>query len=158
MVSDLTTFAHKGCKIAVAKKVFTDFFDLFALFQRLFAPLSQSAMSKLFRFSESLVKSNGKKWCQIWKLLHVKGVKLPRKKNSFSVNFALVGGFFWYQCYYPHQSWDADPVCRIFKKLFEFNLIGAIISTHWEIQCLTGFVCYPHMLIFFVVSCLHSKS
>ena len=28
MVSDLKTFAHKGCKIAVAKKVFTDFFSI----------------------------------------------------------------------------------------------------------------------------------
>ena len=36
-------------------------------------------MAKLFRFSESLVKGNGKKWSQILKLLLIKGVKLPRK-------------------------------------------------------------------------------
>ena len=34
-------------------------------FNGLFAPSSQSPMFKLFRFSESLGKSNGKKWSQI---------------------------------------------------------------------------------------------
>ena len=35
-------------------------------FKCLFAPTSQSRMSKIFRDSESLGKSNGKKWSQIW--------------------------------------------------------------------------------------------
>ena len=52
-------------------------------FNGLFAPTSQSPMSKLFRFSESFGKSNGKKWSQIWKLLLIKGVKLPRQKKLF---------------------------------------------------------------------------
>ena len=34
-------------------------------FKRLFAPTSQSWMSNIFRDSESLGKSNGKKWSQI---------------------------------------------------------------------------------------------
>ena len=34
-------------------------------FNGLFAPTSQSQMSKLFIFSESLGKSDGKKWSQI---------------------------------------------------------------------------------------------
>ena len=34
-------------------------------FKRLFAPTSRSRMSKTFRDSESLGKSNGKKWSQI---------------------------------------------------------------------------------------------
>ena len=34
-------------------------------FKRLFAPTSQSRMSNIFRDSESLEKSNGKKWSQI---------------------------------------------------------------------------------------------
>ena len=34
-------------------------------FKRLFAPTSRSRMSKIFRDSESLGKSNGKKWSQI---------------------------------------------------------------------------------------------
>ena len=34
-------------------------------FNGLFAPTSQSPMSNIFRYSESLGKSNGKKWSQI---------------------------------------------------------------------------------------------
>ena len=46
-------------------------------FKHLFAPTSQSPMPKLFWDSESLGENNGKKWSQIWKLLFIKGVKLP---------------------------------------------------------------------------------
>ena len=38
-------------------------------FKRLFAPTSQSRMSNIFRDSESLGKSNGKTWPQIWTFL-----------------------------------------------------------------------------------------
>ena len=62
-------------------------------FNGLFAPTSWSPRSKLFRFSESLGKSNGKKWSQILKLLIIKGVKLPHKKNCYWANFALANGF-----------------------------------------------------------------
>ena len=92
MVSDLKTFTKKGCKIAAQKKVC--FWANFALLSRiflvsvfltpfngLFAPTSRSPMSKLFRFLEFLGKSNGKKWSQIWKLLLITGVKLPRRKK-----------------------------------------------------------------------------
>jgi hypothetical protein len=66
MVSDLKIFAHKGCKIAVAKKVFYGFKKKnFVPFKHLFAPTSRSLMSKPFGFSESLGKSIGKKWSQI---------------------------------------------------------------------------------------------
>ena len=70
----------KGVISPRRKKVFTDFFSLhlFTFFKRLSAPTSQSPMSKLYRFGESLGKSNGKKWSQIWNLLLIKGVKLPR--------------------------------------------------------------------------------
>ena len=40
----------------------------------LFVPTSQSPISKHFRYSESLGKSNGKKWSQIVKLLLIKVV------------------------------------------------------------------------------------
>ena len=75
MVSELKTFAHKGCKIATQNKVC--FWANFALLSRIFlvllfltpfngifAPTSQSPMCKLFRFSESLGESKGKKWSQ----------------------------------------------------------------------------------------------
>ena len=57
------------------------------LFNCLFGPTSQSPMSKLFRFSESFKKSNGRKWSQNWQLLRIKGVKLPREKKFFSSDF-----------------------------------------------------------------------
>ena len=57
MVSDLKTFAHKGCKIVAADQ---GFFYLLTPFQRLFARTSQSPMYKLFRFLKSLGESNGK--------------------------------------------------------------------------------------------------
>ena len=38
---------------------------LFTLFNGLFAPTPRSPMSKLYRYSESLAKGNGKKWSQI---------------------------------------------------------------------------------------------
>ena len=60
---------------------------LFTPFKHLFAPTSWSPMSKLFRYSESLGKSNGKMWCQIWKLLFIKIVKSPRQKKFFPNNF-----------------------------------------------------------------------
>ena len=39
--------------------------SVFGLFYGLFAPTSRSQMSTIFRDSESLGKSNGKKWSQI---------------------------------------------------------------------------------------------
>ena len=52
-------------------------------FKRLFAPTSQSWMSNIFRDLESLGKSNGKKWSQIWSCLFGGGLKLPNKKKVF---------------------------------------------------------------------------
>ena len=80
VVSDLKTFAHKGSKIAAANSFFFRFvlLYLFTLFKPLFTPTSWSLMSKLFRFSESLGKINGKKLSQIWKVLLKNGIKSPR--------------------------------------------------------------------------------
>ena len=50
-------------------------------FKRLFAPTSQSWMSNIFRDSESLGKSSGKKWSHIWKILFGNCPKSPRKKK-----------------------------------------------------------------------------
>ena len=59
-------------------------------FKRLFAPTSQSRMSNIFRDSESLGKSIGKKWSQIWTFLFEICLKLPRlKKVSFFCWFRL---------------------------------------------------------------------
>ena len=114
VVSDLKTFAHIGCKIAAVKKVFI----YFILFLHLFAPTSQSPMSILFfSFSESLGKSNGKKWSQIWKLYLIKSVKSPLKKCFFLLQILpYKQDFIWYWCHYPHRSRDAlSPICGIFS-------------------------------------------
>ena len=71
----------KGAKSPLQKKFLRIFFHLFTLFKRLFAPISWSPMSKLFRFSESLQKSKWNKWPQIWKLLLIQGVKLLCKQK-----------------------------------------------------------------------------
>ena len=47
----------------------------------LFAPTSRSRISNIFRDSESLGKSNGKKWSNIWTFLFESCLKLPRKKK-----------------------------------------------------------------------------
>ena len=44
--------------------------------KHLFAPTSRSRMSHTFRYSESLGKSNGKKWSQIWTFLFENCLKL----------------------------------------------------------------------------------
>ena len=58
-------------------------------FNGLFAPTSRSRMSNIFRDSESLGKSNGKKWSHIWTFLFGSGLKSPRKKKFFFCWFCL---------------------------------------------------------------------
>ena len=56
-------------------------------FNGLFAPSSRSRMSNIFRDSESLGKSNGKKWSQIWNFFFENCQKSPRKKKFFFLTF-----------------------------------------------------------------------
>ena len=60
-----------------------------ALVEAYFAPTSRSRMSKNFRDSESLGKSNVKKWSQNWTFLLGSGLKSPRKKKFFFADFVL---------------------------------------------------------------------
>ena len=85
-----------GLKLPRQKKFFflQIFLHLFTPFKRLYAPTFWSPMSKLFRFSESLGKTNWKKWSLIWILLLTKGVKLPRQKRFIFENFCLT--FCWF--------------------------------------------------------------
>ena len=110
---------HVSCVTSRSPMSIKGFFFICSFHLNVFLlPTSQSPMSI---FSESLGKSNKKKWPQIWKLLLMKGKHRRAKKAFFSVNFASLAGFFWYLCYYPHQSRDSlSPVCRIFlDKLVE---------------------------------------
>ena len=64
-------------------------FTFEVLFNGLFAPTSQSRMSNIFRDLESLGKSNGKKWSNIWTFLFGSGIKSQRKKKFFFCRFCL---------------------------------------------------------------------
>ena len=55
----------------------------------LFVPTSWSQMSNILRDSESLGKSYGKKWSNIWIFLFGSGLKSPREKKFFFADFAL---------------------------------------------------------------------
>ena len=83
-------------------------------------------MSNIFRDSESLGKSNGKKWCNIWTVLFWSGLKLPRKKKVFFLLILPWSTLLWHRCYYPHRSRNAlSPVCGIFSSsicLCQFKL------------------------------------
>ena len=58
-------------------------FTFEALFKRLIATTSQSRMSIIFSDSESLGKSNVKKWSQIETFLFGSGLKLPNIEKLF---------------------------------------------------------------------------
>ena len=62
-------------------------------FNGLFSPTFRSRMSNIFRDSESLGKSNGKKWSQIWTFLFEHCLKLPRKKKKNSSFFSVFFSF-----------------------------------------------------------------
>ena len=46
------------------------------------------------------------------KFFAYKECKINAQKKVFFSNFALLAGFFWYRCYYPHRLRNAlSPVC-----------------------------------------------
>ena len=72
---------------------FVRFFSLLRYCLNVFLPpFSQSRMSNIFRDSESLGKSNGKKWSQIWTFLFKTCLKSPRKKSLFLFCLTKHGG------------------------------------------------------------------
>ena len=74
-------------------------------------------MSNIFEDSESLGKSIGKKWSNIWTFFFGSGLKSPRKKKFFFWLILPWSTLLWHRCYYPHPSRDAlSPVCGIFKQ------------------------------------------
>ena len=81
MVLDMNIFVWKLSKIAAQFFIifFSHFFFTFEVpFNGHFAPTPRSRMSNIFRDSESLGKSNGKKWSQIWTFLFENCLKSPR--------------------------------------------------------------------------------
>ena len=63
--------------------VFVRVFTFEVPFNGLLAPTSRSRMSNIFRDLESLGKSNGKNWSNIWTFLLGSGLKSPHKKKVF---------------------------------------------------------------------------
>ena len=59
----ISQFVHMCVCVCVCLCVSLYTFEV--LFNSLFAPTSRSRMSNIFRYSESLGKSNGKKWSHI---------------------------------------------------------------------------------------------
>ena len=90
--------------------------------KRLFAPTSQSRTCKIFRDLDSL-KSNGKKWSQIWKLLIIKGLQLPRKRNLvFGQILPYWAGFFLVSVFLtPFNGLLAPTSQTPMSKLFRFS-------------------------------------
>ena len=71
---------------------------------------------KYLSFIEPLQKTFAYKECKI----------APQKSLFFSAHFALLAGFFWYRCYYPHRSRDAlSPVCGILYS--NSNIEGSLL-------------------------------
>ena len=89
--SQIWTFLFEDCRKSPRKNsFFLHFFGLLrfsVFFNGLFAPTSRIWMSNIFRDSESLGKSNGKKWSQIWTFLFENCRKSPGKKKFFSLTF-----------------------------------------------------------------------
>ena len=131
MVSDMNIFVLKLSKIATQKKVFfSNFFHFEVPFNGLFAPTSRSWMSNIFRDLESLGKSDGKKWSNIWIFLFGCGLKSPRKKKN--CDFALV---------HPPMASEllSASVERCFvSRMRDFFLVhlllGQLISHHYSVD------------------------
>ena len=89
--SRIWTFLFKNWQKLPRKKKFFSltFFTFEVPFNDLFAPTSQSRISNIFRDSESLEKSNGKKWSQIWTFLFENGQKSLRKKKNVLTFFTF---------------------------------------------------------------------
>ena len=100
---------HNGLQSLRRNFFFTDIFQLFILFKRLFSPSSWSPMSKLFRFLESFGKSIGHKWSQIWKLLIIKGAK----KKLYFGEFCLTSRILLVSVLLTASRDSLYPVCWI---------------------------------------------
>ena len=131
--SQIWTFLFENClKSPRKKKVF--FFTFFGLlwflvfFNGLFAPNSPSRMSNIFRDSESLGKSVGKKRSQIWTFLLENSRKSPRKKKFFFFTFfgLLRFSVFFNGLFAPtFQSW----LSNIFR---DSESLGKSIGKKWS--------------------------
>ena len=131
--SQIWKFLFENClKSPHKKKVF--FFTFFGLlwflvfFNDLFAPTSRSWMSNIFRDSESLGKSYGKKWSQIWTFLFENCLKSPRKKKFFFFIFlSLLRVLVFFNGLFAPTSWSR--MSNIFR---DSESLGKINGKKWS--------------------------
>ena len=108
-------------------------------FNSLSVPTSWNRMSKIFKDSDSLGKSDGKKWSQIWKLLLIKSVKLHVKK--FFTDF-----LHWFT---PFKHFLAPTSQRVEKNSFKGCKIAAqfLFLLFFSKFCLTSRIFLVLMLL-----------
>ena len=122
-------FCFENClKLPRKKNIFFIFFTFEVPFYDLFAPTSWNRMSNIFRDSESLGKSNGKKWSQIWTFSFENCLKLPQKKKVFFFNFF---GFLRFLGFFPGLFAPTSPsqMSNIFR---DSESLGKINDKKWS--------------------------
>ena len=109
----------KLSEIAAQENIFSlTFFTFEVPFNGLFAPTSQSRMPNIYRDSESLGKSNGKKWSNIWTFFFGSGLKSLRKKKFF---------FFCWFCLGP-PSYGIGATIRIGREMLCLLYAGFLLK------------------------------
>ena len=103
LVLVMRTYKSKCPSVRLSVRLSVCLFTLEVPFKRLFAPTFRSRMSNIFKDSESLGKSNGKKWSQIGTFLFETCLKSPRKKKFF---------FFCWFCLIKHGGNHASRCIR----------------------------------------------
>ena len=113
-------------------------FTFEVLFKRLFVPTSQSRRSNIFRDLESLGKSNGKKWSQIWTFFYGSSLKSPRKKTFvFFADFAIQ------TCWKLHFPMDERPLVKGYIANF-----GHICGRFWVFSFWMNFSVFSKIWVF----------
>ena len=108
-------------------------------FNGLFAPTSRSRMSNIFGDSESLGKSNGKKWSHIWTFLFGSGLKSPRNRRKK----------FFFLLILPYKTWWKPSFPMDWRPLVEKYIANIGISlVVFEFLHFGWFFCFPKKIRF----------
>ena len=99
-------------------------------------------MSNIFRDSESLGKSNGEKWSNIWTFLFGSGLKLPRKKKFFFADFALQNmvettlpdGLLGFWVFLVHPPMALVLLSASVERCFVSRMRNFLVETTWRLD------------------------
>ena len=114
-------------------------------FKHLFAPTSWRRMFNIFRDLESLGKSTGKKWSQIWTFLFGRGLKSPRKQVCFLVIL-------------PYKTWWKPHFLVDFRPLVKGRIANFSISLDIFKFLRFGFFFFFFKKIVFLVFLVHPET